>query len=104
MLSNSNKNKVLKAHSERNGSKKASKSGGLSRSGRGRNNGKEKWKSKILMLDKKLRNQKSQLSFFSTVAKPSSDNEDSDDLYKVDVNRKHSDLTHKGKSKRSKKA
>ena len=38
------------------------------------------------------------------MAKPGSDNEESDDLDKHDENMKHSALTRQGKSKRSKKA
>ena len=56
------------------------------------------------MLEKKLRNHKRQLLLFNTAAKPGLDNEESDDSDKEDGNKKHSDLTHQGKSKRSKKS
>ena len=55
------------------------------------------------MLEKKLMNQKRQLSVFNTKSKPVSDNEDSDGLEKEDGNRKHSALTRQGNFKRSKK-
>ena len=70
------KDKVLKALSNRNEGKKSTKSVGLPNSVVGSNNG--KWKSKISMLEKKVRNQKSQLSVFNNAAKPGSDDEDSD--------------------------
>ena len=56
------------------------------------------------MLEKKVRNKKRQFSFFNTVAKPSSDNEESDNSDEKDVNRKHFYLIHQGKSKSSKKS
>ena len=46
--------------------------------GGGSNNG--KWKYKIVMLEKKFRNQKRQLSVFNTLDKPGSDDEDLDGL------------------------
>ena len=42
------------------------------------NNVQGKWKSKIAMLEKKLKNQKSQLSVFNAADKLGSDNEESD--------------------------
>ena len=41
------------------------------------------------MIEKKVRNQKRQLSDFNTAAKSGSDDEDSDGLEKEDGNRKH---------------
>ena len=48
-------------------------------------------------------NQKRQLLVFNTTANPGSENEESDDSDKEYGNRKHSDLTYQGKSKRPKK-
>ena len=56
-LSKSDKCKVLKVRSGRNGGKKSSKSVGHSNSGVGINNGQGGWKSKITMLKKEVRNQ-----------------------------------------------
>ena len=103
-LNKSDKDKLLQALSDRNGGKKASKLVGYYNPGVGRNNGQGKWKSKIVMLEKKFKNHKIQLSVLNTSAKPASDNEESDDSEKEDRNRKHSVLTRKGKYKRSKKA
>ena len=61
VLSKNEKDKVLRACSNRNGEKKSTKSGGKPNSGGGRNNGYEKWKSKIAILEKNIRNQKRQL-------------------------------------------
>ena len=88
----------------RNGGNNSTKSGGKSNSRRGSNNGHGKWKSRIYMLDKKVRNQKKQMPDFNTAAKTGSYNEDSDGLDKEDGNMKHYTLTCKGKYKRSKKA
>ena len=79
-LSNNDKDKVLKARSNTNGGKKSAKSGGQPNSGGGDNNG--KWKSKISMLEKKVRNHKSRLSYFNTSDKPGPDDEESDGLGK----------------------
>ena len=79
-LSKSDKDKVLKARSGRSVGKKASKSVGHSNSMGGSNNGQGEWKSKIVMLEKKLRNQKRQFSVFNTAAKPGLDDEESDEL------------------------
>ena len=76
LLSNNEKEKVLKARSNRNGGKNSTKLGGQPNSGGGSNNGHGKWKSKISMLEKKVRNQKRQMLVFSTAAKPGSDNEE----------------------------
>ena len=92
-LSKSEYNKELKALSGRN-VWKSTKLGGHYNSGGGRNNGKGKCKSKIEMLEKKLRNHKRQLLVSNTAAKPSLDDEESDGSEKEDGNRKHSDLTH----------
>ena len=102
-LIKSDKENALKARSGENGGKKASKSGGHSKSGGGRNNGQGKWKSKIVIIEKKIINQKRKLLVFNTAAKPGSDNEESDELDKYDGNMKHYDLTCQGKSKHSKK-
>ena len=51
-LSKSDKYKVFKARSGRNGGKKAYNSGGHFKSGGGSNNGQGKWKSKIVILEK----------------------------------------------------
>ena len=72
--------------------------------GGGRNNGHWKWKSKIEMLEKKVRNQKRQMLVFNTVAKPGLDDEESDGSDKEDGNRKDFNLTCQGESKRSNKA
>ena len=56
------------------------------------------------MLEKKVRNKKSQLSVFNTIDKPGSDNEESYGLEKEDGNNKYSTLTREGEYKRSKKA
>ena len=56
------------------------------------------------MLDKKVSNQKRQMTVFNTAAKPGLDGEESDGSCKEDGNRKHSALTHQGKPKHSKKA
>ena len=56
------------------------------------------------MLEKKVGNQKMQLSVFNTAANPGSDDEESDGLGNEDGNSKHSALTRQVKSKRSKKA
>ena len=101
-LSKNEKDKVLKACSNRNGGKKYNKSEGKIISGGGSNNVKRK--SKIAMIEKKVRNQKSQLSDFNAVAKPGSDDENSDGSEKEDRNKKHSALTRQGKFKRSKNA
>ena len=77
-LSKSDKEKVIKAHSGKNGGEKASNSGGHSKSGGGCNIGKVEWKSKIKMLEKKMNNQKRQLIVFNTVAKPCLDNKESE--------------------------
>ena len=69
-LSKSDKEKVIKARSNRNRVKKSTKSGGHYKSGGGRNNGHGKWKSNIAMPEKEGRNQKRQLSVFKTAAKP----------------------------------
>ena len=79
-LSKSDKDKVLKARSGRSVGKKASKSVGHSKSMGGSNNGQGEWKSKIAMLENKLRNQKRQFSVFNTAAKPGLDDEESDEL------------------------
>ena len=55
------------------------------------------------MLEKKVRNQKRQLSVFNNMAKPGSDDNESDGSEKEDGNRKHSTLNRQGKPKRSKK-
>ena len=102
-LSISDKNKVLKACRGINGGKKASKSEINSKSGGGVNNGQGEWKSKITMLEKKVSNKKRHLSVFNTAAKPGSDNEESDDSYKKDGNRKNPALTLKINPKNSKK-
>ena len=60
-LSKSDKDKVLKARSGINGWKKSYKSGGNSKSGGVINNGQRKWKYKIAMIEKKVRNPKRQL-------------------------------------------
>ena len=75
-LSKSDKDKVLKARSGINGGKKASNSGGHSKSGGGINNGQRKWKSNIAMLEKKVRNKKRHLSVINTAVNPGSDNEE----------------------------
>ena len=49
-----------------------------SNSGGGSSNGHGKWRSKIVMLEKKVRNQRRQLLVFNTAAKPGLDNEESD--------------------------
>ena len=87
-LSKSDKDKVIKARSTRNGGKKASNSG------RGRNNVQGKWKYKIAMLEKKVMNKKRQLSVFTTTAKYGSDNEDSDDSENEYGNMKHYGYNH----------
>ena len=92
-LSKNEKDKVLKAHSNRNGGKKSTKSGLQHNSGGGSKNGHVKRKSKITMLEKKVRNQKRHILVFNTAAKPGSDDEESDGSEKEDVNRKHSSLT-----------
>ena len=74
-LSNSDKEKVLKACIRSTGGKKASKSGEHSKSGGGRNNGQGKCKSKIKMLEKKVGNKKRQMSVLNTADKPGSENE-----------------------------
>ena len=56
------------------------------------------------MLEKKVSNKKRHLSVFNTAAKPGSDNEESDDSYKKDGNRKNPALTLKINPKNSKKA
>ena len=56
-----------------------------------------------MMTEKKVRNKKRQLSVLNTASKPVSENEESDDSDKEYGNRKHSDLTYQGKSKRPKK-
>ena len=58
----------------------------------------------MYILDKKVSNHNRQISVFNTAAKPCSDDEESDGLYKEDENSKHSDLTRQGKYKHSKKA
>ena len=85
-----------------NGGNNSTKSGGQPNSGVGSNNG--KWKSKITMLENKVRNQKRQLLDFDTAAKPGSDYKESDGSEKEYRNRKNSTLIYQGKSKRSKKA
>ena len=81
-LSKSEKDKVLKAHSNINIGKKSTNLGGQSNSGGDRNNVKRKYK--IAMLEKKFRNQKSQLSVFNTAANPGSDDGESDRSEKED--------------------
>ena len=76
MLSKSYKDKVLKGLRGINGGKKSTKSGEHYNSGGGCNNEQWKLKYKIAMLENKVRNQKRQLSFFNTVAKTGSDDED----------------------------
>ena len=93
-LSKKDKDKVLKACSNRNGEKNSTKSEVQPNSGGGSNN--RKWKSKITILEKKVSNQKRQLSAFNTADKPGSDDEESDDSEKENRNRKHSVLTHQG--------
>ena len=88
----------------KNGGKKSTKSEGKSNSGGESNNVHVKWKSKIAMLEKKVTNQKRQMSVFNTTVKPGSDDENSDGSEKEDGNRKNSALTHQGKYKISKKA
>ena len=87
MPSKNDKEKVLTAGSNRNGGKNSTKSGGKSTSGGGINNG--KWKSKISMLEKKVKNQKRQLLVFNTADKPGSNDEESDGSEKEYGNRKH---------------
>ena len=70
MLSKSDKYQLLKAHTDTNVGKKSTKSGGHSNSGGCRNNGHSKWKYNITILDKKVMNQKRQMSVFNTEAKP----------------------------------
>ena len=60
-LINSYKDKFLKARSGRNLEKKYNKSGGHSNSGGDSNNGQGEWKSNIVILEKKFRNQKRQM-------------------------------------------
>ena len=81
---------------------KYTKSGGQPKSGGDSNN--RKWKYKIAMIEKDIRNQKRQLSVYNTAANPGSDDEESDGLEKEYGNRKHCNLTRKVKSKSSKKA
>ena len=101
MLSKSYKDKVLKACSIINGGKKASKSVVYSKSWGGKNNEQGKCKSKISMLEKKVRNKKMQLSVFNTAANHGSYNEESYDSEKEDGNRNYSAFTRQGKSKGS---
>ena len=56
------------------------------------------------MLDKKVSNQKRQMTVFNTAAKPGLDGEESDSSCKEEGNRKHSTLTHQGNPTHSKKA
>ena len=67
------------------------------------NNGHRKWKSKIAMLEKKVRNQKRQFLVFNTAVKPCSDDKESDGSDKEYGNSKNSSVTLQAKSKRSKK-
>ena len=67
-LSESDEDKVLKAYSNINGGEKSTRSRGHSDSGGGINNGRRKWKSKIEMLEKKVRNQKKNLPVFNNEA------------------------------------
>ena len=90
-LSKTDKDKVLRIDSGRNGGKKANKLGGRSKSEGGGNDG--KLKSKIEILEKKAKNQKRQLSAFNTAAKYGLENEESDKSDKEDGNNKNSDLT-----------
>ena len=57
-LSKSNKDKVLKLHSSRNGGNGHSNSGGHSKLGVGGNNSQGKWKSKIAIIENKVKHQK----------------------------------------------
>ena len=59
---------------------------------------------KIVMLEKKIRNHKRQLSVFNTVAKPGSDDEEPNVSDKEGGNMKHSAFNRKGTYKSSKKA
>ena len=78
MLSKNVKDKVLKERSNRNGVKESTKSVVHPNSGGGSNNVHVKWKSKITMLEKKVRNQKRHILVFNTASKPGSDDEESD--------------------------
>ena len=100
-ISKNDKEKFLKMCNGRDVGKKASKSVRYYNSGGCRNNGKRK--SIIEKLEKKLNNQKRQLSAFNTVDKSGSDNEDSDESDKEDRILNHYVLTHQGRSKISKK-
>ena len=104
MLSKNENLKVLNMRRNRNGGNNSTKSGGKSNSGGGSNNGHGTWKSKIDMIEKKVRNHKRKLSVLNTGDNPGSDNEESDNEEKEYGNGKSSDLTRQGKSKRSKKA
>ena len=75
-LINNEKYKVLKARSNRNGGEKSTKSGGQPNSGGGGNS--RKRNSKIAILEKKISNQKRQMSDFNTADKSGSDDEGSD--------------------------
>ena len=79
-LSMNEKDKVIKACSNINGCNKSTKLGGQSKSRGGRNNGHVKWRYKLSMLGKKVRNQKRYQLFFNTVYKPGSDDEESNFL------------------------
>ena len=103
-LSKSDKDKAVKARSGINVLRKASKSGGHYNSWGGRNNGQGKCKSNILMLEKKVRNQKRLMLVFNTAANPGLDDDDSYDSDKEDGNRKHYDLACQLNYKRSNKA
>ena len=104
-LSKNDKDKVPKACRNINLGKKSTNSvGQFDWGGGGIKNGHGEWKSKISTLEKKVRNQKRQLSVFITVDKPDSDDEESDGSEKEDGNRNHAALTCQVKFMRSKKA
>ena len=77
-MSKNDKDKVINARRNRNRVKKSTKSGVHSNYGGSSNNGYGKWKSNIEIIEKKVRNQKRQLSIFkcNTAAKPGSDDRD----------------------------
>ena len=74
MLSKNEKDKVLKACSNRNGGKNSTKSVLQSNSEGGSNNGHRKLKSKMSLLEKKVSNHNRKLSVFNTSDKPGSYN------------------------------